>query len=183
MLIVYSKLTKAYVWKSETNSDFPNGVPLDLELERNVIPNLGGSKDDYGGISIRDTDPLVGKLFAAASFEVVFDADGSPLPVPDCIRTYARIAVTADKDRIQADGVDKATITAEVPDPANADPIRFFVDGQEVGQAVPVDGRAVLEFTAADPGRYRIEAESLAPGPPGFDLKFGRNGLRVEAVV
>jgi len=98
------------------------------------------------------------------------------------VTCYPRIQVTVDKGTIQADGVDAALVTATVEATSTA-PIAFYVDGQEVGQAKPVDGRAELEFVAQDPGRYFIEAQSLEPGPPGFSLKYGRRGLEVEAVI
>jgi len=180
MKVIFRKADGAVVHRTAWISTMPEGPPFEVELERNVIPRFGGASEDYGYLVIHNEEQAAKaqEVLHAASCELVFQGDE-----PVDVVCYPRIQVTTDKDRIQADGVDSATITAEVSDPANTDPIRFFVDGQEVGRAAPVNGQAVLDFTAEDPGHYFIEAESLTPGPPDFDLKFGRNGLKVEAVI
>lgn len=84
-----------------------------------------------------------------------------------------RIALTVDKTQIQADGVDTATLTAQLTTPlltdGSAQPIaesrelEFRVNRDPITVTLNAAGRATRTFSGLTPGRYEIECLTL-PG-------------------
>lgn len=86
-----------------------------------------------------------------------------------------RLVLTADKRQMVADGVDQATITATVVDPADADPVTFTVEGEEPVEVPLTDGQASLSlgFGAGNEGQKTV----VVTHP-----RYGRNEVRLEVV-
>lgn len=178
MIIVYRHSDKAILNRANRNNRYPDGGPAEVEMA-NVINAYGGSIEDYDLYRLHDIDDadIVASCFSAHSYALVFENND-----PVGVETYPRIIVTSDVVQITADGLDKALITADVQDDNNTDLIEFFIDGESVGSVGAVEGVAALEFSAESPGQYVIEALSKTPGPPGFEYKYGRNSIIVEAI-
>lgn len=172
MLIVYRKSGGKVASNSGTNSYLPDGPAFGAEVQ-NAIVKLGGTDTDYAEYRLNDQADaaLVQQILNSGSYELTFDAQGKPTGVV----TYARIAVTADKSQILANGVDAATITAQVADTASTESLAFVIDGDEAG-AVPVQsaaGKATLIYKTTKFGRHIIEVRS--------STKYGRNMVEVTA--
>ena len=167
MIVTYRKTDHRAMSTSGINS--AGDPPGSWEIQTNVVLNFGGLPESYGFYQV--TDAQAREIYAAASFELTFDIAGNPTGY----KVYPRIAVTADKSQILANGVDAATITAQVADTASTESLAFVIDGDEAG-AVPVQsaaGKATLIYKTTKFGRHIIEVRS--------STKYGRNMVEVTA--
>jgi hypothetical protein len=74
-------------------------------------------------------------------------------------RLETTINISADKLTILADGIDTATITAEVP---TGSEYCFVTVNGEVAEKATIEGNTVVRaFTAATPGIYRVDFHAL----------------------
>lgn len=140
-----------------TNSLYPDGVPYDPRPGEYIY-------------RINDNDQLVSQIIAAGSVEGVI-VNG----VVESVIVYKRITVTVDKPQITANGIDTATITATVDDPASTEPIEFYDSaGVLIQTAACVNGQAQLPVTATTPGDVIVIAKSTT--------RYGQNQILIEAV-
>lgn len=156
MLIIFDILGKR-INDFGTNSLFQAGVPYDPQPGEYIY-------------RINDNDPLVQEILAAGSVEGVI-ANG----VVQSVNVFKRITVTVDKPQITANGIDTATITATVDNPASTEPIEFYDRAGTLIQTVAcVNGQAQLPITATTPGDIVVIAKSTT--------KYGQNQVLVKAV-
>ncbi len=156
MLIIFDQQGKR-ITDFGTNSLYPDGVPYDPQPGELVF-------------RINDNDPLVQQILAAGSVEGVI-VNG----VVQSVNVFKRITVTVDKPQITANGIDTATITATVDDPASTEPIEFRDgSGTLIQTVICVNGQARLPVTATVPGDIVIIAKSTT--------KYGQNQVSVKAV-
>lgn len=171
MLIVYSRSSGAPASNSGTNSYLPDGPEFEAEV-RNAINVLGGTAEDYGEYRLHDEDDadLVQAILHAGSYELECDGD-----TPTGVRVYPRLAVAASPNPAPEEDV---TITATVTEAHGVAEtgITFSVEGVPGSEqtVAPENGEASAVYAFADPGRYRIVAES--------QTKYGRAvmGVTVE---
>lgn len=109
-----------------------------------------------------------GKVYAIQESPVEIDAP-NVVPINECDISllgsyysngiFEHIELIADKTTIRADGQDKATITAKLPEVFSEATFKNGLTG-EVIATLPVDsGLAVLEITATTPGKIVVLVE------------------------
>ncbi|HEX3053226.1 MAG TPA: hypothetical protein VHP83_21385 [Aggregatilineaceae bacterium] len=115
---------------------------------------FGGTAADYTFI----------ELSPAQYAAVVAAMPGRSFLIDGAVISKLPPTLTANKSTVIADGVDTATITAQVSDPACTDILKWTVyvpDGSLVqGQENLIAGAAVLELQTSALGLHRISAES-----------------------
>lgn len=156
MLIIFDATGKR-INDFGTNSAFPEGVPYEPQIGEYIY-------------RINDNDPLVQDILAAWSINGII-VNG----VVESVIVYKRLIVTVDKQQINADGVDTATITATVDDPTSTENIEFYDStGTLIQMIACVNGQAQMSVTATVPGDIVVVAKSIT--------KYGQNQVLVKAV-
>ncbi len=162
MLIIYRKIDGLIASNSGTNSYLPDGPPFEAEVQ-NAISKLGGTPEDYAEYRLNDNKDkeLVEQILNAGTYELQFD-NGEPIGVT----VYPRLTLTADKNQVIADGLDKVTVTANLADAQDTDPVTFEVEGIEPVEVIPEDGVASisLSFEPGNDGPHTITARHIRYG-------------------
>ena len=100
--------------------------------------------------------------------------DGYHIEVDNILHVYKKISITSDKIKINSDGVDYATITANVNDFNSNEIIKFYVNGELVSSDNSVNGIDTIQINATSIGNILVEAESTT--------NYGRNSIVIEVV-
>jgi hypothetical protein len=156
MIIVFDPTGKR-ITDHGTNSAFPEGVPYEPKDGENIY-------------RINDNDPMVAEIMAAANVEGVLK-NGAV----DSLKIYKQIYVDVDKPEITANGIDAATITAQIEDNLSTETIEFLDGAGNIIQKVTcIGGRAQFPVMATVPGEIVIVARSTT--------KYGQNSVTIKAV-
>jgi hypothetical protein len=173
MLIIYRKADGLIASNSGTNSYLPDGPPFAAEVQ-NALRKYGGAPEDYGEFRLNDNEDreLVGQILNAGSYELQFDTNGEPIGVT----VYPRLTLTADKQQVTADGLDKVTVIATIADVQDTDPVTFEIEGVGPFEVVPENGDASvsMSFEPGNEGSHTITARHS---------KYGVNYVTLEVVL
>ena len=162
-MLIWQNKNTGVIANSGTNSAV--NITPEFAFETYIAPNNPGALvEDYNFLALEDIDPRAGQIFAAGSYDLNQAGDN--------IVIFPRITVSLDKTSIAADGIDTATITAQVA-LESTEEIMITVDGIDY-PIQAVGGIATFQVASTEPGQLTITARS--------STKYGSNSVTLEVV-
>jgi hypothetical protein len=142
--------------------------------DNSTYPNGNFSSDEQAFV-VDETTPegkaLSDKIKSKFPFyDLEIDSSGNPIG----IFFFEPIKVILDKLEILADGIDTATITATVDDPASTETIELYHGETLVDSKPAVAGSASFEVTMSAPGTLTLTVKSTT--------KYGQRDIVIKGV-